>query len=254
MLTARQMGKSSSMVRAAMRLKEVGIDSLILDLTAIGQNLNIEQWYDGLLVKIGQTMHLEDELEDYWMDHPRMSPVQRWFQAVRNVILPRIDKKLVVFFDELDMVRSLPFPTDELFGAIRQCYNQRIEDPEYHKLTFCLLGVATPADLIKDPNATPFNIGHRVPLNDFSHEEALPLAKGLEEHQGIIKRRKGYLNKSTTGLTVTLTLLRDSAVLSSIKTVKQLRKRKNRKPGSIGFAERYSYPAELAKKMITFCM
>ncbi|MBT6805150.1 MAG: hypothetical protein HOA47_09275, partial [Verrucomicrobia bacterium] len=67
-LTARQMGKSSSMVRAAMRLKEVGIDSLILDLTAIGQNLNIEQWYDGLLVKIGQTMHLEDELEDYWMD------------------------------------------------------------------------------------------------------------------------------------------------------------------------------------------
>jgi hypothetical protein len=183
-LTARQMGKSSSMVRAAMRLKEVGIDSLILDLTAIGQNLNIEQWYDGLLVKIGQTMHLEDELEDYWMDHPRMSPVQRWFQAVRNVILPRIDKKLVIFFDELDMVRSLPFPTDELFGAIRQCYNQRIEDPEYQKLTFCLLGVATPADLIKDPNATPFNIGHRVPLNDFSHEEALPLAKGLEEHLG----------------------------------------------------------------------
>ena len=181
-LTARQMGKSSSMVRAAMRLKEVDIDSLILDLTAIGQNLNTEQWYDGLLVKIGQTMHLEDELEDYWMDHQRLSPVQRWFQAIRNVILPRIKKKLVVFFDELDMVRSLPFPTDELFGAIRQCYNQRIEDSEYKKLTFCLLGVATPADLIKDPNATPFNIGHRVPLNDFSYQEALPLARGLEQN------------------------------------------------------------------------
>jgi hypothetical protein len=181
-LTARQMGKSSSMVRAAMRLKEVGIDTLILDLTAIGQNVNAEQWYDGLLVKIGQSMHLEDELEDYWMDHQRLSPVQRWFQAIRHVILPRVKKTLVIFFDELDMVRSLPFSTDEFFAAIRQCYNQRIEDEEYKKLTFCLLGVATPADLIKDPNTTPFNIGRRIPLNDFSYNEAIPLARGLERN------------------------------------------------------------------------
>jgi hypothetical protein len=41
-LTARQMGKSSSMVRTAMRLKEQSMEALILDLTAIGQNLNAE--------------------------------------------------------------------------------------------------------------------------------------------------------------------------------------------------------------------
>ena len=181
-LTARQMGKSSSMVRAAMRLKEEGIDTLTLDLTAIGQNVNAEQWYDGLLVKIGQAMHLEDELEDYWMDHQRLSAVQRWFQAIRHVILPRIKKTMVIFFDELDMVRNLNFSTDEFFGAIRQCYNQRIEDPEYGKLTFCLLGVGSPADLMKDANTTPFNIGHRIPLHDFSLEETLPLARGLEQN------------------------------------------------------------------------
>ena len=43
-----------------------------------------------------------------------------------------------------------------------------------------LIGVATPGDLICDPKRTPFNIGRRVDLTDFTVEEALPLAPGLE--------------------------------------------------------------------------
>lgn len=41
--------------------------------------------------------------------------------------------------DEIDTVRSLPFSTDECFAAIRECYNRRTEDPEFNRLTFCLL-------------------------------------------------------------------------------------------------------------------
>ena len=117
-LTARQIGKSSSMVRAAMKLKEQAMDALILDLTAIGQNLNAEQWYDGLLAKIGQSLQMEDALEDYWMDHLRLSPVQRWFQAIREVVLPRISKRLIIFFDELDVVRGLSFCSDESISLL----------------------------------------------------------------------------------------------------------------------------------------
>src|SRR5712664_2494133 len=53
-LTSRQMGKSSLMVRTAARLREQGIGVAVLDLTAIGQNLTAEQWYDGLISRIGQ--------------------------------------------------------------------------------------------------------------------------------------------------------------------------------------------------------
>src|SRR5262245_14971616 len=49
-LNSRQMGKSSLMVRTAERLKAEGIVVAVLDLTAIGQNLSPEQWYDGLLL------------------------------------------------------------------------------------------------------------------------------------------------------------------------------------------------------------
>src|SRR5439155_8290890 len=87
--------------------------------------------------------------------------------------------RLVIFIDEIDTVRSLPFSTDEFFAAIRECYNRRTEDPQFQRLTFCLLGVATPSGLIQDTRMTPFNIGTRIELSDFSEAEAVPLAEGL---------------------------------------------------------------------------
>src|SRR5258707_6786597 len=46
-LTSRQMGKSSLMVHTAARLREAGSAVVVLDLTAVGQNLSAEQWYGG---------------------------------------------------------------------------------------------------------------------------------------------------------------------------------------------------------------
>jgi tetratricopeptide (TPR) repeat protein len=179
MLTSRQMGKSSLMVRTAARLREDGVSVAVLDLTAIGQNLTAEQWYDGLLGRTGQQLDLEDELEDFWLEHERLGPLQRWMRAVREVVLERRQGRIVIFVDEIDAVRSLPFSTDEFFAGIREFYNRRTEDPELARLTFCLLGVATPSDLIRDTRTTPFNIGQRIELTDFDEREAAPLAEGL---------------------------------------------------------------------------
>src|SRR5207244_5806045 len=92
--------------------------------------------------------------------------------------------RLVIFVDEIDAVRSLRFSADEFFAAIRECYNRRSQDPEFHRLTFCLLGVATPSDLIQDVQMTPFNIGRRIELTDFTEAEAAPLAQGLGAEDG----------------------------------------------------------------------
>ena len=81
--------------------------------------------------------------------------------------------------DEIDAVRSLPFPADEFFAAIRECHNRRVKEPLFRELTFCLLGVATPADLVTDTRMSPFNIGRRIVLSDFTPREAAPLAEGF---------------------------------------------------------------------------
>src|SRR6266536_2825035 len=44
LLTSRQMGKSSLMVRAAERLRREGISVAVLDLTSVGQSVTPEQW------------------------------------------------------------------------------------------------------------------------------------------------------------------------------------------------------------------
>lgn len=47
-------------------------------------------------------------------------------------------------------------------------------------MTFALLGVATPSDLIRDSSRTPFNIGRAIDLAGFTKTEAQPLVKGLQ--------------------------------------------------------------------------
>ncbi len=178
-LTARQMGKSSLMVRTAARLREAGTGAASLDLTAIGQNVSPEQWYCGLLSQIGEQLELEDELMSFWEEHTEVGPLQRWMHAIEQALLPRYPGLVVIFIDEIDAARSLSFSTDEFFAAIRELYNRRAENPELERLTFCLLGVASPSDLIGDTRTTPFNIGHRIELHDFTSIEAISLAQGL---------------------------------------------------------------------------
>ena len=178
-LTARQMGKSSLMVRTTTRLRADGIAVVMLDLTAVGQNLTPEQWYAGLVRLMGEQLGCEEELEEFWIAEDRLSPLLRFTTLLRRVVLARTDGPLVIFMDEIDIVRSLPFSTDEFFAAIRECYNRRTDEPVLNRLTFCLLGVATPSDLIRDTRLTPFNIGRRIDLQDFTAAEAVILAGGL---------------------------------------------------------------------------
>lgn len=178
-LTSRQMGKSSLMVRTVQRLRSEGVAVAVLDLTAIGQNLTIAQWYDGLISRLGQQLNLEDELLAYWSAHQELGPLQRWLNAIEQVVLRQLPNRVVIFVDEIDIVRSLSFSTDEFFAAIREAYNRRSRDRAFERLAFGLLGVAAPTDLIRDTRMTPFNIGRRIELNDFTPEEAEPLARGL---------------------------------------------------------------------------
>jgi hypothetical protein len=66
-------------------LRGQGIEVVVLDLTALGQNLTPEQWCDGLLLRLGTQLGIEDELESFWREHQRISPVQRFFHCLREV-------------------------------------------------------------------------------------------------------------------------------------------------------------------------
>jgi len=198
-LTSRQMGKSSLMVRTAMRLRQDDVSVVVLDLTALGQNTELEQWYAGLLSHIGQRLDLEDELEEFWDGNEQYNPLLRLMEAIRVVALREVEGRIAFLIDEIDVVQSLPFSTGEFFAAIRECYTRRAEDPGFERITFCLIGVATPSDLIDDPLTTPFNIGTRVDLGDFQTHEATQLAEGLGRDESTAERLVGRILHWTAG-------------------------------------------------------
>ncbi|HKQ75601.1 MAG TPA: AAA-like domain-containing protein, partial [Blastocatellia bacterium] len=181
-LTSRQMGKSSLMARAAKRLSEAGVRTAIVDLTQIGtekEKQSADQWYYGIAHRILRELQIRDvNLGEWNRSRQNLPALQRLMEFFSDVVLEKASGKIVIFIDEIDSTISLPF-TDDFFAAIRACYNARATDPAYNRLSFVLLGVASPSDLVKDSTRTPFNIGQRIELTDFTFEEAKPLAAGL---------------------------------------------------------------------------
>jgi len=181
-LTARQMGKSSLMVATREHLAAEGIRSVEIDLTEMGSKLSgltAEQWYLGLMDLIIDQLDLDVDYMAWWDERAHLGPTQRLSQFLRQVVLERVSEPVVIFIDEIESTLKLDF-TDDFFAAIRACYNARARDPVFKRLSFVLLGVATPSDLISDPQRTPFNIGRRMDLTDFTNREAIPLAAGLD--------------------------------------------------------------------------
>lgn len=177
-LTSRQMGKSSLMVRTAQTLMAEGFSCALIDLTCIGTNASDDAWYLGILDAIASAVTPKTDLLTWWGNHQYLGVSQRFFCYVEEVLLVEIDCPIVVFVDEIDTSLSLSY-ADDFFAAIRAFYNARAINPAFQRLSFVLIGVATPNELIHDEARTPFNIGKRVELTDFNIEEAQPLAAGL---------------------------------------------------------------------------
>jgi hypothetical protein len=198
-LNSRQMGKSSLRVQTMQRLQNEGVACAAIDLTLIGsQDVSPQQWYGGLIRSLVNCFELSEKLNlrTWWRERELLSPVQCLSEFIEEVLLVKIPQNIVIFIDEIDSVLGLDFSIDDFFALIRACYNQRVDKPDYKRLTFVLLGVATPSDFIQDKNRTPFNIGRAVEVCGFKLHEAQPLAVGLagrsNNPQALLKEVLGW--------------------------------------------------------------
>ncbi|BAZ70462.1 WD-40 repeat protein [Fischerella sp. NIES-4106] len=183
-LNSRQMGKSSLRVQVMQRLQSERVACAVIDITSIGTaDITPEQWYAGVIdTLIGSfSLYTTFDLETWWTENNLISPVQKLSKFFETILLEAITTDIVIFIDEIDSILSLPFHTDDFFAVIRDCYNRRADKPIYNRLTFAILGVSTPSDLIQDRRRTPFNIGRAIDLTGFEPQETEPLARGFED-------------------------------------------------------------------------
>jgi WD40 repeat protein len=183
-LNCRQMGKSSLGIRTMQRLQNNGIASAFVDLTEFGSENDTtkEQWYWSLIDSLLSSFQLWEQfdLETWWQQNDRIPLAKRFSKFIKEILLEKIKQPIVIFLDEIDSILGLEFCLDDFFALIRYFYNQRAIAPEFKRLTFALLGVATPSDLIQDRTKTPFNIGTGIELQGFQLLEVQPLVRGLQ--------------------------------------------------------------------------
>lgn len=197
-LNSRQMGKSSLRVQTMQRLLEEGTVCAAIDLTGIGKHkVTISQWYGGIVYGLVESCQLEDKFDFDWQTwwqkkQSALDPVMCLRLFIEQVLLEKIQQPIVIFVDEIDRVLSQDFSLDDFFALIRFFQNQRVDNPVFERLTFALLGVATPSDLITDKTQTPFNIGVGIELHGFSPKEAQPLINGL---QGQVSNPQGVMEE-----------------------------------------------------------
>jgi Leucine-rich repeat (LRR) protein len=168
LLAPRQMGKSSLMVRANLALREEGVRTAQVDLSPLKSETQSEAWFRGVMSGFVREFGLDLDIGSWWRarsDDTAGQKLQLFFRDCVCGAMPETTS-IVIFLDEIDSTISLPF-ADGLFTAIRGMYNERSLVPSYRRLTFCMIGVATPNELIKDRRTTAYNVGRTLTLRDF---------------------------------------------------------------------------------------
>ena len=173
---ARQMGKTSLLARGLQQARKQGARIVHIDL----QKLNAphfesaESLYLILAELIADELELNVKPRDGW-DSRRGANVN-FERFMRREVLEKLNAPLVWGLDEVDRLFHYPFGS-EVFALFRSWHNERAIDPSGPWMGLILaIAYATEAHLfIRDLNQSPFNVGTRVALDDFTREQVTDL-------------------------------------------------------------------------------
>jgi hypothetical protein len=119
-------------------------------------------------------LKLNFRLEDVW--DQRQGPNWNFREFLLYEVLARMDQPLVWALDEVDRLFTCPFG-GEVFALFRSWHNERALDPTapLTQLTLAMAYATETHLFISEPNQSPFNVGTRVTLEDFSRAETADL-------------------------------------------------------------------------------
>ncbi len=169
-LVARQMGKTNLLFNAKRTLENENRLFVYVDLSNLFDNER--DCYRNIIDNIIEPNldffeYIEDEIEN--IRAKNLQPHNEYSRCLRT-ILKLFTGDIVIVLDEIDALKSVDY-SDNIFAQIRSNYFSRTNFPEFERLTYVLSGVIEPTELIKDPNKSPFNIGDKIYLDDFTKDE-----------------------------------------------------------------------------------
>ena len=173
---ARQIGKTSLLARGLQHVRQAGGRVVLTDFRSLPQTalISSDVLYRTLAQEMADQLDLAADPETAW--NPRRSANRNLERFLCTAALDAAETPLVWAMDEVDRLFTCDCGS-EVFGLFRSWHNRRALDPEgpWARLTLAM-AYATEAHLfIQDVNQSPFNVGTRLTLHDFTREQVAEL-------------------------------------------------------------------------------
>jgi tetratricopeptide (TPR) repeat protein len=176
-LVARQMGKTNLLLNMKRKRQANGDVVPYFDLSNKFASIRplFRHIVDSLLEATSslQIENIQDKLDEDRLGD-KLEPNIEYDRHLRYILRAVPEHRVIIILDEVDSLVGSSY-SDTFFAQIRSMYFARINHNEYERLTYVLSGVAEPSDLIKDKNISPFNIGEKIYLDDFTKPETINL-------------------------------------------------------------------------------
>ena len=172
-LVSRQMGKTNLLLNAKRTLGNENDKFIYVDLSNVfdDEKLCFQNIIDLAIETNEDYSEASKIILESRKEANNFPPHKEHLNELR-VLLKFTKGKLIIILDEIDALTKTSY-SDKIFAQIRSVYFSRVNFPELEKLTYILSGVVEPTEIIKDPKISPFNIGEKIFLNDFSKDEFL---------------------------------------------------------------------------------
>jgi hypothetical protein len=173
---ARQMGKTSLLARGLEQARKQGRKVVVTDFQTLNTAdlQSAETLFKALAASLDADLQLNARPLESW--NSQTSPNLNFKMFIEKDVLGRISAPLVWGLDEVDRLFNCSFGS-EVFGLFRSWHNRRSLEPAspLSRLTLAI-AYATEAHLfITDVNQSPFNVGTRLTLEDFTFEQVAEL-------------------------------------------------------------------------------
>jgi len=166
----RQMGKTSLLARGLQHARKSGAKVVLTDFQKLSQEdlKSAGALFRGLAELIADQLEL-DFVEQNWAPE-RISNANLAFEKfLKREVLRKLEQPLVWGMDEVDRLFRCDFAT-QVFGLFRAWHNERSLDPDgpWSRLSMAIVHATEPHLFIQDLNQSPFNVGTKIALEDFT--------------------------------------------------------------------------------------
>ena len=166
----RQVGKSSLIARALKRANERGQHGVYVDFQLVDEKylrtLGDVFWYLAGRMSRALSTHLRPA--DVWnRKDDSIGEKEGITEFIREAVLADKGISIVLVVDEVDRLFNREY-RDDFFATVRGWHNYRAIDDRWIGLNLLLAHAIDPALWIGDLNQSPFNVGDRVRLHDFT--------------------------------------------------------------------------------------